>query len=69
MNLDNTIQEYALKNYKKMLRDDIKQCGEMHEYYHPDTGEPIMNPGFQNWNLLAINMQAWLEGRDVVEEF
>lgn len=52
-----------------MLREDIKQCGEMHEYYHPDTGEPIMNPGFQNWNLLAVNMQAWLEGGDVVEEF
>ena len=60
--------ELAEKNVT-MLSDDIKRCGEMHEYYHPDTGEPIMNPGFQNWNLLAVNMQAWLEGRDVVEEF
>lgn len=52
-----------------LYSDDIKACGEMHEYYHPDTGQPIMRQGFQNWNLLAINMQAWLEGGDVVEEF
>ena len=39
---------------------DIKECGEMHEYYHPDTGEGVNNPGFQNWNLLSLKMIEWL---------
>ena len=29
----------------------------------------VMNKGFQNWNYLALNMVAWLEGRPVVREF
>lgn len=52
-----------------MFEKDILQCGQMHEYYDPESGKPIINPGFQNWNLLAINMQAWLNGETVVEEF
>ncbi len=47
---------------------DIEDCGEMHEYYDPDTGEGVSNPGFQNWNLLALNMIAYLEGRDRMKE-
>ena len=41
----------------------------LHEYYNPETGEPIMNKGFQNWNFLVLNMIAWLEGRKAVVEF
>ncbi len=41
----------------------------MHEYYHPDSGKPIMNEGFQSWNLLVNNMIAWYKNRTVVEEF
>ena len=41
----------------------------LHEYYLPDNGEPVLNKGFQNWNLLVLNMAAWLEGKPVVEEF
>lgn len=48
---------------------DIESCGEMHEYYHCDSGEGIHGQGFQSWNLLINNMIAWLEGRDTVEEF
>ena len=48
---------------------DIEECGEMHEYYHCDTGEGINGQGFQSWNLLINNMIAWLEERDTVEEF
>ena len=40
---------------------DIAQCGEMHEYYDPESGEPVINQGFQNWNLLSIKMGQWLE--------
>jgi putative isomerase len=45
---------------------DIEKEGALHEYYNPDTGEPIMNKGFQNWNYLVLNMIAWLEGRQFV---
>ena len=48
---------------------DIESCGEMHEYYHCDTGEGIHGQGFQSWNLLINNMIAWLEGRDAIQEF
>ena len=41
----------------------------LHEYYNPDTGEPIMNKGFQNWNYLVMNMIAWMEAKPVIEEF
>lgn len=53
----------------QLLENDIITCGEMHEYYDPETGEPVMNPGFQNWNLLAINMKAWLDGEKYIVEF
>ena len=52
-----------------LFGDDLKKNGVLHEYYDPDSGAPIMNPGFQNWNYLVLNMVAWLEGRDVVHEF
>ncbi len=48
---------------------DIDRNGEMHEYYHPDTGEGVNNSGFQSWNLLVNNMIAWLEGKQRVVEF
>ena len=48
---------------------DIENCGEMHEYYHCDTGEGINGQGFQSWNLLVNNMIAYIENRDPVEEF
>ena len=39
---------------------DIEECGEMHEYYDPERGVGVNNPGFQNWNFLALNMIEWL---------
>lgn len=48
---------------------DIEKYGVLHEYYQPDNGEPILNPGFQNWNYLVLNMLAWMEGREVISEF
>ena len=69
--------KYGFKNEAKELAQktinlfskDIDTCGDLHEYYDPETGEPIMNQGFQNWNLLSINMLAWLNGDRVIEEF
>ncbi len=52
-----------------LLGKDVEQHGAMHEYYLPDSGQPVLNLGFQNWNYLVINMIAWLEGNEVIEEF
>lgn len=52
-----------------LFGNDFKQTGALHEYYEPDTGEPILNKGFQNWNYLVLNMAAWLKGDKVIEEF
>lgn len=48
---------------------DLENSGVMHEYYQPENGAPILNPGFQNWNYLVLNMIAWLRGEPVIEEF
>lgn len=40
----------------ELFGKDIEQCGEMHEYYDPETGEGISNQGFQSWNFLVLNM-------------
>lgn len=52
-----------------LLETDLKNSEELHEYYDPESGAPIINPGFQNWNLLSLNMLAWLKGENVMEEF
>jgi putative isomerase len=48
---------------------DLERFASLHEYYEPETGEPLLNRGFQNWNLLVLNMAAWREGRSHVAEF
>lgn len=53
----------------KLFGEDVIANGQFHEYYHPDTGVGVNNPGFQNWNLLVNNMIAWMDGRDYVHEF
>ncbi len=61
-------QELARKTVR-LFGEDLDACGALHEFYHPDTGDPIMTKGFQNWNFLVLNMIAWLEGRVAVTEF
>ena len=53
----------------ELVGRDVIACGEMHEYYHPDTGEGVNNQGFQSWNLLVNNMIAYLDGKKVITEF
>ncbi len=48
---------------------DLERFGALHEYYQPENGEPILNPGFQNWNYLVLNMAEWLRGREPVAEW
>lgn len=45
----------------ELLDRDLKQSGQLHEFYNPDTGEPVMNGGFLNWNLLVLNMVTELK--------
>jgi len=51
-----------------LFAGDLKNSGMLHEYYDPESGFPVINPGFQNWNLLSINMGAWLHGETVISE-
>jgi hypothetical protein len=52
-----------------LFGNDLKNNQALHEYYEPDTGEPILNKGFQNWNYLVLNMMDQLTGKKVIEEF
>ncbi len=40
----------------KLLAADIAANGTIHEFYHGDTGAPLLSPGFLSWNLLAYNL-------------
>ncbi len=53
----------------RLFGRDLESSGGLHEFYHPDSGEPVMTKGFQNWNFLVLNMIAWLDGRVAVAEF
>lgn len=48
----------------RLLGEDLEKSGTLHEYYSPLTGEPIMNGGFINWNVLALNMADELRGKE-----
>jgi len=53
----------------RLFGQDLEQTGCLHEFYHPDNGEPIMTRNFQNWNYLVLQMIAYLEGRPLATEF
>ncbi|HWG02722.1 MAG TPA: trehalase family glycosidase, partial [Trebonia sp.] len=65
---DDDARELAHKTVR-LFGQDLQASGALHEFYHPDTGEPIMMKGFQNWNFLVLNMIAWLAGRVTATEF
>lgn len=52
----------------RLYGHDLQQEGALHEYYNHETGAPIINKGFQNWNYLIVNMLAWLENRPTIVE-
>lgn len=53
----------------KLLGTDLEKTGSLHEYYDPFTGEPIMNGGFINWNILALNMRDELDGKEPMAQW
>jgi alpha,alpha-trehalase len=48
-------KELAIKT-GKILLNDIRLTGGMHENYHAETGKPLAAPNFVSWNLLASSM-------------
>ncbi len=56
-------------NVMRLLGNDLRQTGTLHEYYNPETGEPVVNGDFINWNILALNMADELEGKPSVDRF
>lgn len=78
--LSTVLNVYGLLNYgykqeaeeiaKRLLNtfaSDIEQNGCLHEYYHGDTGQPVLKPGFLNWNLLTVNL--WQNIQNGVDPF
>ena len=59
---DKEARELAEKTIS-LFGQDLQKEGALHEYYDPDSGAPIINKGFQNWNYLVLNMIAWMEHR------
>lgn len=57
---DDLAKEIAIKTIN-LLGDDIAKCGEFHEYYDSETGEGLLNQGFQSWNFLVFNLIKELE--------
>ena len=45
----------------KLLADDLRETGCLHEYYSPLDGKPVMNGGFINWNILVLTMLRELD--------
>lgn len=45
----------------RLLANDIRANGHMHENYDPETGRPLYAPEFASWNMLADIMLQELE--------
>ncbi len=55
--------EILYKKTLNLLGRDYENTKSLHEYYSPETGEPIMNKGFLNWNILVLNMALELKDK------
>ena len=42
----------------RLYASDILANGVMHEYYDADTSQPVIKPGFMNWNCLMYRLDA-----------
>lgn len=49
-----------------LLGRDYHETKTLHEYYSPETGQPVMNGGFLNWNILVLNMVLELKGDSIL---
>ncbi|WP_248927031.1 MGH1-like glycoside hydrolase domain-containing protein [Paenibacillus hamazuiensis] len=58
-----------LRGTLELLGRDLEKTGTLHEYYDPETGAPVMNGGFLNWNLLVLNMVDEWNGAEPLSRF
>ena len=49
------------KRTMRLLGEDLAKTGCLHEYYNPFNGEPVMNGGFINWNILCLLYTSRIE--------
>ena len=55
-------QIVAILNQKELLEiSRVLYVSRRMKTYLTETGEGVNNPGFQNWNLLSLNMFEWLK--------
>ena len=40
----------------ELLAQNLREHGELFESYHPDTGEPMLHPGFLSHNMPVMEM-------------
>jgi putative isomerase len=52
-----------------LFGQDYERNNTLNEYYDPDTGKPVGNTNFQDWNYLVLNMVDWAQGQPVMSEF
>ena len=43
-------------NVTRTLDEDLAANGRFHEYYSPESGRGVCNPGFMSWNAFATLM-------------
>ena len=56
---NNGYREEATEVASRLIRvfaADITTNGCLHEFYHGDTGQPLINPGFLSWNVMALGL-------------
>jgi putative isomerase len=56
---DNGYREEATEVASRLIRvfaADITTNGCLHEFYHGDTGQPLLKPGFLSWNVMALGL-------------
>ncbi len=61
--------EQLFRKTLDLLSGDLEKTGTLHEYYNPFTGDPVMNAGFINWNILVLNMADELRGKASMDAF
>lgn len=46
----------AVSRLLRTMAADIQRNECLHEFYHADTGQPVMKPGFLSWNMLCLRV-------------
>ena len=47
---------YSASRLIKVFAADITTNACLHEFYHGDTGQPLLKPGFLSWNVMALGL-------------